>query len=278
MVEAPVSELRIANWTTYQHYKERRPPWVKLHVQLLDNVELAALPTTTQLVALKLLLVAAKTENRIPDGGQILAGWLSLDTRYLNRALRELVEIGYLERVLSTGAEDEQRQSRGRAEAEQRQSENGVRNRARASRGKDRPGRGTEQSQKQPDPASAVLAEPDGNASAVLAPRARSREAEQELRSSLPSKRTTGPRADLPDQHDQDTTPLGRLITATGATGSSAATLRRAAHGRPEHVIARTLESLRARPTPPDNPVGWAISAIRSIDDEQRRQREPELG
>lgn len=29
--------MRIKNWTTFQHYKERCPPWIKLHRTLLDD-------------------------------------------------------------------------------------------------------------------------------------------------------------------------------------------------------------------------------------------------
>ena len=33
--------LRIKNWSEFQHYKDRAPPWVKLHHSLLDNFEWA---------------------------------------------------------------------------------------------------------------------------------------------------------------------------------------------------------------------------------------------
>ena len=29
--------LRILNWEKFQHYKVRRPPWIKLHHSLLDD-------------------------------------------------------------------------------------------------------------------------------------------------------------------------------------------------------------------------------------------------
>ena len=29
------------NWSDFQHYKERNPPWIRLHRSLLDNFEWA---------------------------------------------------------------------------------------------------------------------------------------------------------------------------------------------------------------------------------------------
>ena len=29
--------IEIVNWDKFQHYKDRRPVWIKLHLDLLDN-------------------------------------------------------------------------------------------------------------------------------------------------------------------------------------------------------------------------------------------------
>jgi hypothetical protein len=36
--------LTIKNWSEFQHYKDRNPPWIKLHRALLDDYAFAALP------------------------------------------------------------------------------------------------------------------------------------------------------------------------------------------------------------------------------------------
>jgi hypothetical protein len=33
-----VKQIIIKNWQTFQHYKDRRPPWIKLHARLIDSV------------------------------------------------------------------------------------------------------------------------------------------------------------------------------------------------------------------------------------------------
>jgi hypothetical protein len=31
--------IRIKNWAQFQHFKDRKPPWVKLYRDLLDDME-----------------------------------------------------------------------------------------------------------------------------------------------------------------------------------------------------------------------------------------------
>jgi hypothetical protein len=58
--------FRIRNWTTYQHYAKRNPPWIKLYTSLLDDYEFLSLPDATKLLAFFLLMLAAKTGNKMP--------------------------------------------------------------------------------------------------------------------------------------------------------------------------------------------------------------------
>ena len=73
---------QVRNWERFQHYKNRRPPWIKYHVSLLDDYELTTLPLPAQLLYDRLLLCAAKTENQIP----VDLSWISQTTR-LSRAI-----------------------------------------------------------------------------------------------------------------------------------------------------------------------------------------------
>ncbi len=58
--------LRVKNWEEYQHYKDRRPPWIKLHESLLDDYEFAALSDTQKAHLMLIWLLAGKMENKIP--------------------------------------------------------------------------------------------------------------------------------------------------------------------------------------------------------------------
>lgn len=62
---AAVKFYRIRNLERYQHYKERNPPWVKLHSELLDDYEFQQLPDASRYHYLHLTLLASKTGNKI---------------------------------------------------------------------------------------------------------------------------------------------------------------------------------------------------------------------
>jgi hypothetical protein len=64
-----VSELRmfrVRNWEKFQHYKDRNPPWIKLHTELLDNYEFSRLQDASKLLALCIWMLAARSDNQIP--------------------------------------------------------------------------------------------------------------------------------------------------------------------------------------------------------------------
>lgn len=56
----------VRNWTKFQHYKHRSPPWFKLYTALLDDPEFAMLPDATKAHIIGLLLLAARYDNKIP--------------------------------------------------------------------------------------------------------------------------------------------------------------------------------------------------------------------
>lgn len=55
--------IRIVNWAQFQHYKDRTPPWIKLHRSLLDNREWCALPDSAARLLPELWLLASETED-----------------------------------------------------------------------------------------------------------------------------------------------------------------------------------------------------------------------
>jgi hypothetical protein len=48
------------NWAELQHYKDRSPPWIKLHKKLLDNFEFQSLPVASRALAPMLWLLASE--------------------------------------------------------------------------------------------------------------------------------------------------------------------------------------------------------------------------
>ena len=58
--------IEIVNWSEYQHYTYRNPPWIKLHSKVLDNYEYGCLPDASKLLLISLWMLASKTGNKIP--------------------------------------------------------------------------------------------------------------------------------------------------------------------------------------------------------------------
>lgn len=59
--------MRIKNWTKFQHFKDRRPPWVKLYRDILDDIDWHELDPLAAKVLVMLWLIASEDEGRIPN-------------------------------------------------------------------------------------------------------------------------------------------------------------------------------------------------------------------
>ena len=64
---------RVRNFEKFQHYKDRRPSWIKLHAELLDNYDFSHLPDATKFHAVAIWLLASQMDNRIPGDPAWLA-------------------------------------------------------------------------------------------------------------------------------------------------------------------------------------------------------------
>ena len=58
--------FRVKNLERYQHYKDRNPPWVKLHRTFLSDYELRQLPVPCRLFFMCSILIASEVENNVP--------------------------------------------------------------------------------------------------------------------------------------------------------------------------------------------------------------------
>ncbi len=66
--------FRIRELNKFQHYKNRNPPWVKLHGEQLDDYDFTQLPDSVKFHALALIYLASKTGNKIPNDPAWVAG------------------------------------------------------------------------------------------------------------------------------------------------------------------------------------------------------------
>jgi hypothetical protein len=84
------------NWNTFQHYKDRKPAWIKLHHALLDDYQFSCLPVASRALAPCLWLLASEYE-----GGEItappdeIAFRLRMSASDLFEALKPLIDSGF---------------------------------------------------------------------------------------------------------------------------------------------------------------------------------------
>lgn len=58
--------IRIVNWDRLQHYKDRNPPWIKLHRDLLTSETWVSSTNDDRVLAIAIMMLAAATGNRVP--------------------------------------------------------------------------------------------------------------------------------------------------------------------------------------------------------------------
>lgn len=93
--------LRVENFEKMQHKdifkkSDGKPPWIKFFVKLLDNEDFEDLDYVAQLAYVKLLLLAAKKENAIPNRPKYVAARLGMSPKEVTKAVATLVESGFL--------------------------------------------------------------------------------------------------------------------------------------------------------------------------------------
>jgi hypothetical protein len=59
--------VRIRNWKRFQHFKDRRPPWVKLYRDLLEDPDWFELDPVAAKALVMLWLIASEYDGYLPD-------------------------------------------------------------------------------------------------------------------------------------------------------------------------------------------------------------------
>lgn len=116
------SRYRVKNWEQFQHYKDRNPPWIKLHFAVLSSEDWVMLDDASRVLMVACMLVASRNDGFVPSNPAFLKR-----VAYLKRApnFKPLIECGFLEipqadasasladaSALQADARPEERQSR----------------------------------------------------------------------------------------------------------------------------------------------------------------------
>jgi hypothetical protein len=90
--------LRPKNWAVFQHYKDRLPPWIKLHRDLLIDRKFMCLPIASKALAPMLWLLASEEENAIFDASlEELQFRLHISKADYENGLKPLIDNGFFE-------------------------------------------------------------------------------------------------------------------------------------------------------------------------------------
>lgn len=84
------------NWQVFQHYRDRKPPWIKLHRELLDDFKFFGLPVASRALAPCLWLLASEYfGGRITASDEEVCFRLHLGLEEYQAAIKPLVDKGF---------------------------------------------------------------------------------------------------------------------------------------------------------------------------------------
>ncbi|NBT69100.1 MAG: hypothetical protein EBT78_15210 [Betaproteobacteria bacterium] len=81
--------MRIKNWNKFQHFKDRKPPWVKLYRDVLDDLEWYELDPLASKVLVMCWLIASEDDGNLPSTKN-LAFRLRMTEKQTNDCLNKL--------------------------------------------------------------------------------------------------------------------------------------------------------------------------------------------
>jgi hypothetical protein len=89
---------RVKKWQAFQHYKDRAPPWIKLHKSLLDDFDFMRLPVASRALAPCIWLLASEAnDGTVSLDPEWLAFRLRLGVQEVLDGLIPLIERGFIE-------------------------------------------------------------------------------------------------------------------------------------------------------------------------------------
>ena len=78
--------LKVKDWAKFQHFKDRKPPWIKLYRDVLDDIQWHELPGDDAKTLVMLWLIASETDGELPPSKE-----LSFRLRMTKKCLKSIV-------------------------------------------------------------------------------------------------------------------------------------------------------------------------------------------
>lgn len=101
--------FRIKNWSSFQSYKDRQPPWIRLHKNLLDDFAFQKMSADARAMLPMLWLMAS--EDKDPVSGLIRFGYETVSFRLrqpekiVKAAIAEIISAGFITEEKTTSYE-----------------------------------------------------------------------------------------------------------------------------------------------------------------------------
>ena len=106
------------NWAVFQHYKDRNPPWIKLHRETLNDRTFMTLPLASKALAPLMWLLASESKNGVFDGSvDDLMFRLHITKKEYEDGVKPLIDKGFFE-IASGVLADCQQDARPETETE----------------------------------------------------------------------------------------------------------------------------------------------------------------
>ena len=91
--DAAPKYLAVRNLKKFQHYRDRKPPWIKLYSSVLDDYAFSCLQDASKAHAMLIWVLASQHENKLPNDAKWIAGKIGASDPV---DLDALVAAGYL--------------------------------------------------------------------------------------------------------------------------------------------------------------------------------------
>jgi len=85
--------LSVPNFKKWQHYKDRCPPWIKLHRDILNDYKYSYLNDASKLHLIMIWLLASQMDNKIPHDAKWIASRINATTKV---DIKLLIDHGFL--------------------------------------------------------------------------------------------------------------------------------------------------------------------------------------
>lgn len=89
-------KYRIVNFNKFQHFHDRKPPWIKVYRDLLDNMDWAMLSPMAGKSLINLWLLGSESFGNLPQEPEI-AFRLRLNLKELDLVMKELIKFKFVE-------------------------------------------------------------------------------------------------------------------------------------------------------------------------------------